>query len=473
MNMSWSRYNCLFHSRQFGYFLFNARSAVLLELDAYHYNIAQRLQEKGAFHKSQEEADFFQLLEDCMVLVDEQDDERWLLQQRYRRNLASFSTETLGLVICPTLACNFNCPYCFESTHHDRSSMSDKTADELLRFVEWHSDTRQLLVTWYGGEPTLAFERLVDLTRKFQKRYPDRYKADLVTNGFELDRQKIRSLESLNITKVQITLDGLEDTHNKRRPHMHGKPTFRRILDAVDMLLHSSYTGTIDLRVNIDHTNQEEYPALLDLIRQRFDDKKVKVYPGHINTVSGKTHTQCALCGNEWLELAVDTYFRHGIVPPGALYPQPRPFTICTATSHYGYIVGPEGELYKCWEDVGKPERVVGTVSCTEALEESELTWRYMTGTDPYHDPSCQECPVLPVCGGGCPNKRLRALQFNEKDLEYCAPFKDRLEQCLEVYCDLFRTRELCNVFLGESENPGLSPSGYRVIHQGAQSTHS
>lgn len=34
----------------------------------------------------------------------------------------------------------------------------------------------------------------------------------------------------------------------------------------------------------------------------------------------------------------------------------------CTATSLYGYVIGPKGEIYKCWEDVGIKEKEIGSV---------------------------------------------------------------------------------------------------------------
>jgi uncharacterized protein len=133
------------------------------------------------------------------------------------------------------------------------------------------------------------------------------------------------------------------------------------------------------------------------------------------------------------------------------------------ATGLLGFVVGPEGELYRCWNDVGRPERVVGDVRAEEAVIGSVLQARYATGVDPYDDPECRACAVLPICGGGCAHRRLLVKYAGREDVDSCSPYKTRLQESLEAYVDAKRSQETCAGLLrpgtAEEERPA-----WRVI---------
>lgn len=75
----------------------------------------------------------------------------------------------LILTINPTLVCNFNRPYCFETTHPN-TYMSDKVEDDIIQYISSNKDIKAIDVTWFGGEPLLAFDRAKSLTPKIKKR---------------------------------------------------------------------------------------------------------------------------------------------------------------------------------------------------------------------------------------------------------------------------------------------------------------
>ena len=70
---------------------------------------------------------------------------------------------------------------------------------------------------------------------------------------------------------------------------------------------------------------------------------------------------------------------------------------------------------------------------------------------------------MLPICGGGCANKRLRAGHFGEESLLLCSPYKEHLTAYLEEYYDAFLGREICAAVLA----PGAATkneTGYRDV---------
>ena len=88
----------------------------------------------------------------------------------------------------------------------------------------------------------------------------------------------------------------------------------------------------------------------------------------------------------------------------------------CGATCLNSYVIGPEGELYKCWVDVGNKERIVGSVLDMKINNEYLLA-NYLVNANMYDDDACKQCMLLPICNGGCPIRRLnnKKKNLNEK----------------------------------------------------------
>jgi len=462
---TWSRYNHLFHSERFGYFLYNALSNIMLELDEAHFTIVEDIRDGRQGTPLESDKAFFELLKEKGFLASEEDERLQLMQLRYQRNVACFSTAHLGLTICPTLTCNFTCSYCFEHSQNDVKVMNPNTIDALISFVKKHQDAENLSVNWYGGEPTIVFNVIKSLTERFLELYPDYENAGLVTNGYSLDKTKIEQLTALKISSVQITLDGIESTHNNRRMLKNGKPTYRKILENIDALMHSSWKGSCAIRVNIDKTNLHEYPTLRKELLERYKGKKLTVYTGHINTFVDHSYDhKCGLCNTEWAEFTIGLYKKEGIIPRGGFYPTNGALNTCITTSQYGYVIGPEGEIYKCWEDVGKEQMVIGSIYDDQPVSNAELVARYSIGTDPFDDEACIKCPVMPVCGGGCANKRMRSQQFGEEGLEFCSPLKNNLTSYLEAYLDIKQTDAICASILSKKSFGSTMKRGYQMI---------
>jgi uncharacterized protein len=461
---SWSRYNTLFRSDNFGRFLYNALSGVMLELDEHHYKLAQSLCNGDSMSPSGNDEEFIELLEEKEILSKREEELLKQMELRYWRNAVCFTTASVGLTICPTLACNFGCPYCFEHSQDDSTIMSDETIEALIAFIRKHQEANHLSVSWYGGEPTLGFDVIKTLTKRFIELYPDYDKASLSTNAYLLDQEKINQLEDLKITLVQITLDGSEQIHNRRRMLKNGAPTYATILKNIDLLMSSAWKGQSIIRVNVDRANQHEYALLRAELLERYKGKQLMIYPGLINVVKDHTYNhQSILCSSEWTQFIVDGYKNYGIVPTGGFYPRSGVQNTCVATSRYGYVIGPKGALYKCWEDVGMDDMAIGSVHDKELVSNSELISRYSIGTDPFNDSECVECAVFPICGGGCVRKRLHSEQFGEEGFEYCSDFKESLQQYLEAYLDAWQKKEVCEMMLGMNSIPSMK-KGYRMV---------
>lgn len=464
--MHWSRYNTLFHSQRFGYFLFNALSNTFFELDEPHYRFLEKLQNNPKLSNPDIDDQFLRLLREKKILVKENEEKGLLMTRQYRRNALCFDTANLGLTICPTLGCNFRCPYCFEHSQHSTTVMNPETVYRLIHFIKSFKNASHLSIIWSGGEPTLpqAFKAICDITPRIKELDITFDDAHLNTNAYLLDRDKINSLNDLNIKTIQITLDGPEEVHDTRRVLAGGKPTFQRIMANIDALMNSSFEGSCSIRVNVDKNNQHWFLDLRTSLLEQFKGKHLSVYAGHVITARDHTYDHsCKLCAQEWSDFTIGLYRISGLAPTEPFYPDSNAFDTCTANSHNEFVIGPEGELYKCGEDAGRQEMVIGSIFEDEPITNPELLALYSVGTDPYLDAECRECKVLPICGGGCANKRLRAKHFHEEGLEFCSRYKDNLVMYLEAYYDTFLTKEICRSVLNPAAK-AMNQQEYRMV---------
>ena len=494
--LAWSRYNRLFETPRYGHFLYNALSNELLKLDGPHARAVAGLRAAAAGREpgadaagadgaaggeaerpdvtddglaaafarlAAAEPEFAEGLRAARVVVTPGQEEGARLAAVYRRRASRFDTATLGLTVCPTLACNFRCGYCFEHSQDDGATMSADTVDRLLEFIGSFEDLSRVSLAWYGGEPTLAWDVVGEVTRRIREAGFDDLSAGLVTNGYLLDREKIAGLDELGIVSLQITLDGPAEVHDRRRVPTGGAPTFDRILANVDALMESSWSGRCSIRVNVDRENRDLFLGLRDELLRRYAGKRLSVYAGHVHPSPADGDGPCAAMSScEWADFTLALYAEASVLPVRGFYPRSGPGG-CVANAHLGFVVGPRGELYKCWEDVGRPDMEVGSVHADGFITDPVLRARYAVGTDPEEDPDCRACDVLPVCDGGCPNKRLWALQRGARGVEYCPPYKDHLEEYLEAYYDALLTREICAAVLAPGR-PEKDDRGWRVL---------
>jgi uncharacterized protein len=165
----------------------------------------------------------------------------------------------------------------------------------------------------------------------------------------------------------------------------------------------------------------------------------------------------------EWAGFNLGLARRHGILTAEGLHPDGSLDAGCLSGMYEAFVVGPEGELYKCLEDVGRPAMVVGNIHARDTITNPLLCAQYATGVDPFLDPECRACSVLPICGGGCPHRRLLAKYYGRNGPEYCSQYKARLRDYLEAYIDTVRTREICSD-LFKPGKPSVEKPGYRII---------
>ena len=77
----------------------------------------------------------------------------------------------------------------------------------------------------------------------------------------------------------------------------------------------------------------------------------------------------------------------------------------CKATTIGFTAIDPQGYLYMCNHDLGRPSRAFGNVADPAFRDLSN--WQPWISFDWFRGPECRDCKVLPICLGGCPHARM------------------------------------------------------------------
>jgi uncharacterized protein len=101
--------------------------------------------------------------------------------------------------------------------------------------------------------------------------------------------------------------------------------------------------------------------------------------------------------------------------------------SVCTAVGADSFVIGPDGDLYKCWLDLGRHELAVGHIGDGSLeLNEKIAKWQDF---QPFDDANCGLCTMLPVCMGGCPELNMRSVR--EEENQACCSWKYQLQDHL------------------------------------------
>lgn len=364
---------------------------------------------------------------------------------RSRHLQARYDSTSWALTVCPTIQCNFACDYCFEV--HKPGKMSEEVQDVLVDMLEQRADRlRDYGVTWYGGEPTLAWDVVETLSARFIEtcaRHKISYSASMITNGFLLDKRKVDRLYALGIEHVQITLDGDAFEHDRRRKLHSGKGTFERILANIQLFI--GRAANLSIRVNVDGRNRDGVHALIDRLAAAGlgDQPNISMYFAPVGSTTEPSHGVAQFCmTRKGFAAEEPEYYEHAARLKLAAVPYPGiGGGSCIAARPEAYVVQADGELHKCWDTVGQSQFAVGHLldPANNPLDNSEYQ-RWMSW-EPF-DPSlgCRTCAWLPSCMGGCPLKAVHPeLSPDGKVHLECTTYKFNVDRMLPLFVEALR----------------------------------
>ena len=174
-------------------------------------------------------------------------------------HLLQFSIDKKPVVVWNmTRRCNLRCVHCYAQSE-DISYDNELTHEESLAMIDDLADFGAPVLLFSGGEP-MVHPRLAEYAEYAVKKG---MRAVISTNGTLITREKARILKEIGLSYVGISLDGLEETHDKFRG-LQG--SFKKAIQAIKNCQEAGIK--VGLRFTINKRNVHEIPGIFDLLEE-------------------------------------------------------------------------------------------------------------------------------------------------------------------------------------------------------------
>jgi len=373
-----------------------------------------------------EDKDIVDKLTESGILTTKLEDQSFLDEIILKHNRQFYSKDTMDLTILPTITCNLKCPYCYE-TSKPKGVISKKTCDKIIEFIKKRiKHEPRLNLGWSGGEPLLGIDKMEYLLNSIKENGIKLLSHSIVTNATLLKGKALDVFEKFPLDDIQVTFDGIQERHDKLRIHHNDKGTFDEILKNLDEFVVRFPKTDINIRVNIGTHNSEDFIVLKEFFHKRYpENKNIIVYPGILAGGKGYGYNSHFFSSNQLSDFHTSLLNKNKKVELPS-----HECKGCVANYLNGFVIGPKGELYKCWEDAGKKEREIGSI-IDGYFSNYTLYQQYMLHGSFIDDKRCLDCGLLPICEGGCSFKRIEN-KFEGKRNNLCDHYKLKNGQSLK-----------------------------------------
>ncbi len=356
--------------------------------------------------------------------------------------------------------CNLDCKYCFYLEKEklwdkgERFKMSEETLETYIRGYIEAQPTDQITFAWQGGEPTLMgvdfFRKVVSL----QKQYANGKTIDnaFQTNGTLLNDEWGQLLHEHNFL-IGLSIDGPQKLHDAYRVGKTQKGSYDQVMRGLEYLKkHQVEWNSLTCVHRANSTRGEEVYRFLKGIGSKHmqfipiverkpnqasrdlgldlaspvdpemmkdDDPDSPVYPWSVKPRDYGTFLTSIF--DRWVRKDVGRiYIQINDVTFAKWIGQPGGLCIFEETCGRALALEHDGKLYSCDHFV-YPTHQLGNIledNLTE-LVESAAQKKFGENKKSKLPQQCIECPVKPLCNGGCPKQRFIKDKYGNPGLHY------------------------------------------------------
>lgn len=352
------------------------------------------------------------------VIVPASEDELQEINKENKMAMTEDKKDRLYISIQPTASCQLACDYCGQ--RHSKKFLDNQHIEAIIERVEHklnQAKFKTLEIGWFGGGPLCALKNMSILNSRLKtlaKAHEVQYLGHITTNGYALSPTLYKDLkDSFNIRRIEITLDGSKEYHDKRRFTCNGKGSFDMIFKNLVNIVSSEHYDfsqcPISVRCNVDERNVEGVFPLLKLFVEKELQRKILFYTTAVvswsNNGAGSEEGRMLLgeYSTNHIAYMIENDFIVGILPHRA-----APYK-CLGTDEYAEMYDADGNIFDCSETsysdyYNEKGFTLGNVlestsntnmrSCLKDVPKRLLNSEISP---------CNECKFYPLCGGLCP----------------------------------------------------------------------
>lgn len=312
----------------------------------------------------------------------------------------------LQITIMPTEKCNFKCVYCYEDFRNGK--MEENLINKIKHFINEKistGDFESLYVNWFGGEPTLCEEIILDLNdyaKKICDKYNVKFDSSMTTNGYLLSADKLKSFYNVSISVYQITIDGFR--HDESRPLLDGRKTLKKLLENLREIekLSQKLKFKIIVRYNILEKNEDL--SWYDLLKEVFNnDERFSILIRVVSDFGGEKVKELNILDQYSYKEVLREHINYArniglIVENDSIV---NPFaSICYAALKNSYIFRSNGRVVKCTLMLDEDRNFIGSAKNRIAIDEAKNERWY----DSKIEDKCLQCRYILAClNKNCP----------------------------------------------------------------------
>lgn len=343
-------------------------------------------------------------------------------------------------------ACNQNCDYCF---YQPKASLypgsrfqmpEDLLKAYLQQLIEAHQ-TREVALSWQGGEPTLMG---LDFFRK-AVHYAEHYKKPgqkmiytLQTNGTLLDGTWCKFLKEHDFL-IGLSMDGPPEIHDAYRVDRNGNGTFENVMRGWELL--KKHDVDVNIMCAVHAANETRGLDVYRFFRDTLGATFIQFIPivgtaaNHAPNRSGALNPSVDMLrfGQFLIDIFDEWFGRDN----GRMFVQAfdvalgnwiGQHTLCAHAPTCGrsLVLEHNGDLYSCDHFVDQ-RHLLGNILKTPMIDLVTSDQQFEFGMNKLEmlPQYCRQCGVFPLCYGGCPKDRFIRTPDGEPGLNYlCAGYK-------------------------------------------------
>lgn len=324
--------------------------------------------------------------------------------EKLKENSNKISRSISAITLLVAQDCNLRCSYCYadEGKYHNSGKMDLATAKKSVDFLIRKSESDELGVCFFGGEPLLNFtlvKEVVDYCHKKEKEIGKKFRFSMTSNGTLINKEIEEFIIENNI-RLQISIDGDKKTHDSNRYYTGKIGSYEKVLEKTKSLREKGLldarstitTKELDLVHTYDFLNSIGFNRVA--LSPAFNLLNVKEYDIMADSfVDFYLNFEKRIKEKKYEEVKNNIMFMRQL---GDIHNSRVRTTACGAGNNM-YAIDINGDIYPCQRFVGNKEASLGNV-----FEDDYRQKDFLERTTVDNFGKCNDCWIKNLCVGGC-----------------------------------------------------------------------